>query len=94
MSEIGVIIAIVEVIVFTIFFISYIKRDYKSQIIAIEGKEYRKKYGLLLENRNYIKEKLWLKQKECGTNPINLKKTIKIIDYSSNCNCIIQKKGL
>lgn len=94
MSEIGVIIAIIGVIAFTIYFILFIKRDYESQIIVIEGKEYRKKYGLLSENGNYIKEKLWLKQKEYRINPINLKKTIKITDYSSNCNCIIQKKGL
>lgn len=40
MSEIGVIIAIIGVITFTIYFIFYIKRDYESQIITIQGKEY------------------------------------------------------
>lgn len=87
MSEIGVIIAIIGVITFTIYFIFYIKRDYESQIITIQGKEYWKKYGLLSENGNYIKEKLWLKQKEYRINPIKLKKTVKIMDYS--CNCVI-----
>lgn len=98
-SEMGIIVAIIGVIVLTVYFILFIIKDYRAQDIAIQGREYRKKYGLLsenyyLNNENCIKEKLWIKQKNWGIHPKKLKKSIKIIDYSSNCNCIIQKKGL
>lgn len=47
-----------------------------------------------INERMYIKGPEWVYQKNRGKNPCDLKRRIKVKDYSDNCDFIVCKKGL
>lgn len=47
-----------------------------------------------ISNHTYIKAAMWRYQKNSGKDPCDLKRKIKVTNYSENINFIICKKGL
>lgn len=77
----------------------FLKKDYCEQKNAIEGQEYRRIFGgfsfeQCLKNKNLIKPKDWLEQKNKGKKPDEYNKKIKYVSHLDNHECVVSTRGL
>ena len=47
-----------------------------------------------IQLKKYYKDENWLMQKNKGKHPCDLKRKIKLRDYSEGCKYVVMKKGL
>ncbi len=71
-------------------------RDYLDQRSIIKGQRIRQQNSDVeyAKHIDVLKPKKWYKHKNFGVDPKVLKKPIEIMDYSVDCNGIIEKRGL
>lgn len=98
LEKVGFVVVILAIAVVVITFL-FLKRDYKKQSIVIEGQKYRKNYGRFYfgqytANKNLIKSKEWLKQKNNGLEPKEYKKEIEYVSHLGTCLGVVSTRGL
>lgn len=77
----------------------FLKKDYTEQKNAIDGQQYRREFGGFsfedcLKNRNLIKPKEWLEQKNNGEIPSEYNKKIQYVNHLDDHECIVLLRGL
>ena len=95
------VILITMVIIVSFFGYKKVRGDYIKQkeiVMEIKTKIRKRKsefdIAAYIDCENYQKDRNWFYQRNRGKHPCDLKKKIKVRDFSDGCQYIIMKKGL
>lgn len=85
-----------SIVFFGFFVFVYMLHEYISHRPIMKGQRIRQQNSDIeyAKHIDVLKPKKWYRHKNFGVDPKVLKKPIEIMDYSVDCNGIIEKRGL
>ncbi len=86
----------IGILSFCFWLLLCVLRDYLDQRLIIKGQRIRQQNSDVeyAKHIDVLKTKKWYRHKNFGVDPKVLKKPIGIMDYSTECTGIIEKRGL